>query len=127
MIRLSGERDVIKVVNDQTGSPTYASDLAHAILQIITGVNNHQIAFNAGIYHYSNEGHCTWYEFACAIKEEYGFATPVEPVGSKDFPTAASRPQYSVLSKVRIAENYRIAIPHWRTSLNKCIQLIKNK
>jgi dTDP-4-dehydrorhamnose reductase len=126
IIRLSGEKDVIKVVNDQTGSPTYAADLAHAILQIITGVNSNQIAFNAGVYHYSNEGHCSWYEFASAIKEDFGFAATVEPIESKDFPTAAPRPKYSVLSKVRIAENYRIAIPHWRTSLNKCIHLIKN-
>lgn len=128
IIRLSGEKEVIKVVNDQTGTPTYAADLAHAILQIVMGVNNNQIAFNGGIYHYSNEGFCTWYDFACAIKEETGFKTPVEPIKTKDFPTAAARPGYSVLSKVKIAENYRIGIPHWRTSLTKCIHIIeKNK
>jgi len=127
ILRLSGEKDVIKVVNDQVGSPTYAADLAHAILQIIAGVNNQQIAFSAGIYHYSNEGSCSWYDFACAIREEAGFKTQVEPVPSKDFPSAAARPQYSVLSKTKIMENYRIAIPHWSTSLKKCIHLLINK
>jgi dTDP-4-dehydrorhamnose reductase len=125
ILKLAGEQDSIKVVNDQVGTPTYAADLAHAILQIITSVNNHQIAFNAGIYNFSNEGSCSWYEFAGAIIGEAGLKCRVIPVETKDYHSVAARPAYSVLSKVKITENYRIAIPHWRTSLAKCIKEIK--
>lgn len=124
IIRLASEKDSLQVVNDQIGSPTYAADLAHSILNIVSGINSNQIAFNAGIYNYSNEGSCSWYEFAVAILEEAGIKTPVKPVNSAEFPTAAARPHYSVLSKAKITENYRLAIPHWRTSLAKCIKLI---
>ena len=126
ILRLAAEKDFLNVVNDQTGSPTYASDLAHAILDIVAGVNNHQIAFNAGIYHYSNEGSCTWFEFAQAILEDAGITTPVYPVSTADFPTAAVRPVFSVMNTNKITENYRLAIPHWRTSLKKCIHQIIN-
>jgi dTDP-4-dehydrorhamnose reductase len=125
IIKLAGEKEQLNVVNDQTGSPTYAADLAHAIINIITSVNSHQIAFNAGVYHYSNEGSCTWYEFAEAISEDAGFATPVKPVTTAEYGSAAHRPAYSVLSTVKILENYRLAIPHWRTSLKKCIAAIQ--
>jgi dTDP-4-dehydrorhamnose reductase len=126
ILRLAAEKDFLNVVNDQTGSPTYASDLAHAILDIVAGVNNHQIAFNAGVYHYSNEGSCTWFEFAQAILEDAGITTPVYPVSTADFPTAAVRPVFSVMNTNKITENYRLAIPHWRTSLKKCIHQIIN-
>jgi dTDP-4-dehydrorhamnose reductase len=124
ILKLSAENNELRVVNDQTGSPTYAADLAHAILQIIMKVNNHQIAFNSGIFHYSNEGSCTWYEFACAIREEAGFSTPVVPVSSAEYHSAAVRPAWSVLNKSKISESYRIAIPHWRKSLSKCLNII---
>ena len=124
ILRLASEKDSLQVVNDQVGSPTYAADLAHSILNIVAGINSNQIAFNAGIYNYSNEGSCSWYEFAVAILEEAGINTPVNPVKTAEFPTLAKRPHYSVLSKVKITENYRLAIPHWRTSLAKCIKLI---
>jgi dTDP-4-dehydrorhamnose reductase len=126
ILRLASERDSLQVVNDQTGSPTYASDLAHAILHIVSGVNNHQIAFNAGIYHFANEGSCSWYEFAEAILEDAGISKPVHPVSSATFSSAATRPAYSVLDKTKIMENYRLGIPHWRTSLKKCIHQLIN-
>jgi dTDP-4-dehydrorhamnose reductase len=125
ILKYAREKDSLQVVNDQTGTPTYAADLAHSILQIILGVNSHQIAFNAGIYNYSNEGSCSWYEFALAIIEEAGLKTPVFPVATKDYPSLAIRPAYSVLNKNKITDNYRIALPHWRTSLKKCISLLK--
>jgi len=124
ILKLSKEKDILRVVNDQTGTPTYAADLAHAILQILKDVNYQQIAFNAGIYHYSNEGSCTWYEFAKAIVEDAGIKVKIDPVTSAEFASAAARPGYSVLSKVKITENYRLAVPHWRTSLKKCINII---
>ena len=124
ILRLASENDTLKVVDDQVGCPTYAADLAHAILDIISGVNNHQIAFNAGIYQYSNEGQCTRFEFAQAILEEAGIKTPVIPVKTGEFPAKAARPAYSVMSKTKITDNYRLAVPHWRTSLSKCIKLM---
>ena len=127
ILHLAAEKDFLNVVNDQTGSPTYASDLAHAILDIVAGVNNHQIAFNAGVYHYANEGSCTWFEFARAILEDAGINIPLHPVATRDFPSVAVRPVFSVLDKSKITENYRLAIPHWRTSLKKCINQISKK
>jgi len=124
ILRLAEGENPLRVVNDQVGSPTWAADLADAILEIISGVNNHQIAFNAGIYNYSNEGTCSWYEFALAILEEAGISKEVIPITTPEFPLPAKRPQYSVLNKSKITENYRLAIPHWRTSLSKCIKLM---
>lgn len=124
ILRLAEGENPLRVVNDQVGSPTWAADLADAILEIISGVNNHQIAFNAGIYNYSNEGTCSWYEFALAILEEAGISREVIPITTPEFPLPAKRPQYSVLNKSKITENYRLAIPHWRTSLSKCIKLM---
>jgi dTDP-4-dehydrorhamnose reductase len=126
IIRLGNEKDSIQVVSDQTGTPTYARDLAEAIMQIISGVIRNQIAFNAGIYNYSNEGLCSWYDFAVAIIEEAGLECEVIPILSEDYPTDAKRPAYSVMNKSKIKENYSIVIPHWRTSLKRCIKIIDN-
>lgn len=126
IIRLAREKDFLQVVNDQTGTPTYAADLAQAIMHIISGVLRNQRAFNAGLYNYSNEGECSWYDFAVAIIEEAGLKCPVHPILSKDFPSVAQRPAYSVLNKNKIKENYGLAIPQWRTSLKKCIRIINN-
>jgi dTDP-4-dehydrorhamnose reductase len=122
IIRLANEKDSLKVVSDQTGTPTYAADLAEAIMQIISGVIRNQLAFNGGIYNYSNEGVCSWYDFALAIIEEAGLNCQVIPILSVDYPTAAKRPSYSVMNKAKIKENYNISIPHWRTSLKRCIK-----
>jgi dTDP-4-dehydrorhamnose reductase len=117
-------KESLKVVFDQTGTPTYASDLANTIMYIISRVIRNQIAFNAGIYHYSNEGVCTWYDFAYEIAREAGLKCKVIPVLSKEYPSPARRPPYSVLDKSKIKENYEIEIPHWRTSMKKCLGII---
>ena len=118
-------KDSLNVVFDQTGTPTYASDLAGAIMHIISGVIRNQIAFNAGTYHYSNEGVCSWYDFATEIVREAELECNINPILSKDYPTAAQRPFYSVLDKSKIKENYSLSIPHWRSSLKNCINLLK--
>lgn len=124
IIRAAREKGTLQVVNDQTGSPTYAADLAEVIMRIVSGVIRHQLAFNSGIYNYTNEGSCTWHGFAAAIVEEAGINCSVEPVSTKDWTAAAQRPPYSVLNKHKIIENYGLVIPNWRESLKKCIQLI---
>jgi dTDP-4-dehydrorhamnose reductase len=126
IIKLAREKGFIQVVNDQTGTPTYAADLAEAIMHIISGVLRNQLAFNSGMYNYSNEGECSWYDFALAIIEEAGLNCPVHPILTKDFPSIAKRPAYSVLNKRKIIENFSLKIPHWRTSLEKCIHKINN-
>lgn len=115
------ENDSLRVVFDQTGTPTWAADLAAAIMNIISSVIRNQVAFNAGIYHYANEGVCSWYDFATAIVEEARMNCKVLPILSKEFNAAAKRPSYSVLDKTKIKENYDLDIPHWRTSLKKCM------
>jgi len=124
MLRLGAEKESLKVVFDQTGCPTYANDLAGAILSIISGVIRNQIALNAGIYNYSNEGVCSWYDFAVEIMRKAGLRCRVSPILSKDFPQAAKRPVYSVMDKTKIRDNYNLSIPHWRMSLNKCMELL---
>ncbi len=124
IIRKGKEKGLLKVVFDQVGSPTYAADLASAIMQIVAGVIRNQAAFNAGIYHYSNEGVCSWYDFATEIIKEVGINCQVLPVLSSEYITAAKRPFYSVLDKSKIKETYNLEIPHWRTSLKKCIKLL---
>jgi dTDP-4-dehydrorhamnose reductase len=125
ILRHGAEKKSLNVVFDQTGSPTYAADLADAIMSIVSGVIRNQLAMNAGIYNYSNEGVCTWYDFACEIIREAGLSCLVLPVLSKEFSQIAIRPSYSVMDKTKIKENYNLSIPHWRASLQKCIKLLK--
>ena len=122
IIKNASEKRSLNVVFDQTGTPTYAADLAETVVNLISGVIRNQIAFNAGIYHYSNEGVCSWYDFAEEIVKETGLDCKIYPVLSKEYPTVAQRPFYTVLDKKKIKENYNINIPHWRTSLKKCIK-----
>ena len=121
MIRLGKERDSLNVVADQTGAPTYAADLAKAIMDIIVFDEiNH--SFPAGIYHYSNEGICSWYDFTLKIHELAGITTcQVNPITTEQYPTKAKRPMYSVLDKTKIKETFGLEIPEWKKSLNKCI------
>src|SRR4030042_3201903 len=123
IIRKGKEKGLLKVVFDQIGSPTSAADLASAIMQIVSGVIRNQTAFNAGIYHYSNEGVCSWYDFATAIINVAGLDCRVLPVLSAEYPSAVKSPSYSVLDKTKIKETYNIEIQHWRASLKKCIKL----
>lgn len=125
ILRHGAEKESLKVVFDQTGTPTYAADLAEAIMHIISGVIRNQIALNAGVYNYSNEGVCTWYDFAVEIIREAGLTCQVNPVLTKDYKQAAQRPTYSVMDKSKIKENYNLIIPHWSTSLKKCMKLLK--
>lgn len=119
------EKESLKVVYDQVGTPTYAADLAGAIMKIVSGVIRNQFALNAGIYNYSNEGVCTWFDFATEIIKEAGLPCIINPVLSSEFRQIAKRPSYSVMDKTKIRENYGLTIPHWRTSLLKCIKLLK--
>jgi dTDP-4-dehydrorhamnose reductase len=124
IIRKGKERGLLKVVFDQTGSPTYAADLASAIMNIVAGVIRNRVAFNAGIYHYTNEGVCSWFDFATEIISEAGINCKVLPVLLAEYPTVARRPFYSVLNKSKIKETYNLEIPHWRESLKKCIKIL---
>jgi dTDP-4-dehydrorhamnose reductase len=121
MLRLMNERDSINVVNDQYGSPTYAYDLANAILNIIHSGN-----WKPGIYHYSNEGVISWFEFAVAIKQVIGSNCQINPISTSEYPTPAKRPAYSVFDKAKIKSVYNIEIPGWRESLVKCLHRLKN-
>jgi len=124
ILKKSMECESLKVVFDQVGTPTYAADLAAAVISIVAGVVRNQMAFIPGTYHYSNEGVCSWYDFAEAIGSEAGISCRVIPILSSQYPTAAQRPPFSVLDKSKIKENYNLVIPHWRSSLKKCIKII---
>jgi dTDP-4-dehydrorhamnose reductase len=125
ILRHAAEKESLRVVFDQTGTPTYAADLAGAIMSIISGVIRNQITMNFGIYNYSNEGVCTWYDFAYEIIKEANLACRVLPVLTKDYPQTAKRPAFSVMDKTKIKENYGLLIPHWRASLIKCMKLLQ--
>ena len=116
MSRLMQERNSLNVVNDQIGSPTYAADLAEAIVTIIIHPN-----WQAGIYHYSNEGEISWYEFAQAIQEIGGFDCQITGIPSTDYPTPARRPKYSLLDKSKIATTFGVVVPGYRESLERCM------
>jgi len=126
MLRLGTERDVLKVVSDQIGTPTYAGDLAQLICHIINADLSKHISFKPGIYHFSNEGVASWYDFTLNIFQNANINCKVVPIESKDFPTAAPRPHYSVLNKTKIKDTYKIEIPHWQASLKKCLSAMKN-
>lgn len=121
MLRLMKERESINVVNDQFGCPTYAADLAAAIMQIIASGKSNE---NPGIYHYANAGITNWYEFAIAIKKLSGSACAVNPITTAAYPTAAKRPAYSVLDTSKITSTFQLAIPAWEDSLKSCLRLI---
>ncbi len=125
MIRLGKERDQLNVIFDQIGTPTYAGDLAESILEIIRKTESGEIEFVPGTYHYSNEGVCSWYDFALAIHQMYGINCSVNAIESKDYPSPVARPFYSVLNKSKIKSIFGIQIPYWRSSLEKCINEIK--
>jgi dTDP-4-dehydrorhamnose reductase len=120
MIRLGKERESLNVVSDQTGTPTNAADLAEAILYIIDWSEKNN-RFQSGIYHYSNEGVCSWYDFCLKIHELARITTcQVNPVSTAEYPTKALRPQYSVLDKAKIKTTFNKTLPLWEESLKKC-------
>lgn len=118
MIRLGQEKEEINVVSDQIGSPTYAGDLADAIVKILPQINE----TNKGIYHYTNEGVCSWYDFAITIMELSNLNCKVNPIPSFKYPTKATRPFYSVLDKTKIKETFNIEINHWSEGLKRCLR-----
>lgn len=119
MLRLMKERESINVVNDQRGCPTYAADLAKAIMDIISGT-----VVTPGIYHYSDHGIITWFDFAVAIRELSASNCIVNPISTSQYPTPAKRPAYSVLDTTKIRDTFNVVIPEWEVSLKKCITLI---
>ena len=116
MLRLGRDRDELRVIWDQVGTPTYAIDLAGVILEII---ESRSTAY--GLYHYSNEGLTSWYDFATAIFELAGLPVRTVPIRTAEYPTRATRPAFSVLDKTKIKAALGVAIPHWRASLKVCL------
>ncbi|HTL09361.1 MAG TPA: dTDP-4-dehydrorhamnose reductase [Chitinophagaceae bacterium] len=125
MLRLMRERTSINVVNDQLGSPTYAIDLAEALLSVIEGTINGHHAWVPGIYHYSNEGIISWFDFAAAIQQLSGSNCTVQPIPSSAFPTPAKRPAYSAMDKGKIKKIFGLHIPDWQQSLLACIRSLQ--
>ena len=119
MIKLGTERDALNVIFDQVGTPTYAADLAVAILKVLSAEK-----FVSGLYHYSNEGVCSWYDFTKKIHKLAGVTCTVKPIETKEYPTRTPRPHYSVLNKSKIKATYGIEIPYWEDSLEKCIAIL---
>lgn len=120
MLRLCRERDEIRVVFDQIGTPTYAGDLAQAVMSVVVSAEAGNFA--PGIYHFTNEGVCSWYDFTVKIVEIAGLSCRVVPIETKDYPSKAERPHFSVLNKSKIKSTYGIDIPHWETSLRKMLE-----
>lgn len=128
VLRLCKEKEEIRIVFDQIGTPTFAGDLAKAILQIIKISSTDISRFKAGVYHFSNEGVASWYDFAKEIVDIAGLKTKVVPIETVEYPLPAPRPQYSVLNKKKIRDTFGIEIRHWKDSLKKCMsgKIIQN-
>lgn len=120
MIRLGKEKENLGVVFDQVGSPTYAADLAQTVLDVISYSEKNK-SWKSGIYHYSNEGVASWYDFASEIMELAGLHCKVMPIETADYPLPAPRPMYSVMNKQKIKTAFHVDIPHWKNSLKKMI------
>lgn len=121
MLKLSETRDQISVVSDQIGSPTYAGDLAEGLIKIVLSSS-----ISYGIYHYSNGGIVSWYDFALEIFKQFGKTIEVRPIKTKDYPTAAKRPEFSVLDTTKTEINFYCTINDWQTSLNKITLRVAN-
>ena len=119
ILKLSRDRDELKVIFDQVGTPTFAGDLAKAIMQMVTSIEESN--FKPGVYHFSNEGVCSWYDFAQAIVKISNNSCNILPIQSSEFKQDAPRPFYSVLNKHKIKSNYNVTIPYWYDSLVKVV------
>ncbi|MBL1320540.1 MAG: dTDP-4-dehydrorhamnose reductase [Methylophaga sp.] len=124
MLRLANDRDSLNVIFDQVGTPTYATDLAQAIMTIVQN-EAFQQNFSSELVHYSNEGVCSWYDFAKTIFELSGITCDVSPIETKDYPTPATRPHYSLLNKAKIKQRYDLTIPYWKDSLQHCLSVLQ--
>tara|TARA_B100001057_G_scaffold328934_1_gene329320 strand:- start:912 stop:1784 length:873 start_codon:yes stop_codon:yes gene_type:complete len=127
MLKYGHEKDEIGVIFDQVGTPTNASDLAKISLDILSDKSSTNISVNGKVYHYSNEGVVSWYDFAVAIMEFGKVACKVTPIETKDYPSSAKRPHFSVLNKKKIKTDFNVEIPYWRDSLKKCIKRLNSK
>ena len=125
MLKLGNKRMTLDVISDQIGTPTYARDLAKVCLEILSSTNKENINKNGKIYHYSNEGVASWYDFAVLIMQIAKLNCKVNPIQTKDYPTLAKRPLYSVLNKTKIKKDFKIQIPDWEESLKECIIELK--
>lgn len=120
MLRLGKERDSLGVIFDQVGTPTYARDLAKAILDMLPNINNKEVE----IYNYSNEGVLSWYDFSKEIMIQSNTDCAVNPIETKEYPTPATRPHYSLLNKSKIKKEFNITIPYWKDSLKECLEIL---
>ena len=127
MLRLGKERDELNVVSDQIGSPTYATDLAGAILEIIKNKEFREEDQTTQIYHYSNEGEISWYEFAQEIFKIAKIDCKVSPITTQQYPTPAKRPRKTLMNKDKIVEVFNIKISNWKSSLNSCMKILKQQ
>ena len=123
MLRLGKEKDALGVIFDQVGTPTYAGDLAKTILEILPKIENKEVV----IYHYSNEGVLSWYDFAKEIMEMAKIECQINPIETKEYPTPATRPHYSLLNKFKIKKEYNIVIPYWKDSLDTCLKKMQER
>ena len=123
MLRLGKERDELGVIFDQVGTPTYAKDLAKTVLDIILLIDNNKVE----LYNYSNEGVLSWYDFAKEIMHIAKIECRVNPIETKDYPTPAERPHYSLLNKSKIKNHFQIEIPYWKDSLKECLTLMQER
>jgi dTDP-4-dehydrorhamnose reductase len=121
MLRLGNEKEKLNVIFDQVGTPTYAADLAEACLEILSK-NDAKINSKGNVYHFSNEGVASWYDFAIAIMKMGTIECVVSPIETREYPTLAKRPHYSILNKAKIKNDFGLEIPYWRDSLEKCIE-----
>ena len=127
MLKLGEERDSLNVIFDQVGTPTYAKDLAKAIMSIIQSKAFNQADFKTNVVHFSNEGVCSWYDFAKTIFELTNIQCIVNPIETKDYRTPAERPYYSVLNKAKIKRTYNLAIPYWKDGIKQCLTALRGK
>lgn len=123
MLRLASERDSLSVVHDQIGTPTNAADLAEVLLKIVKSCHAEQVSVsNFGVYNFSNEGQCSWYDFASEIFRQKGISTELKPISTHLYPTPAKRPKFSVLDKTKMKQVFRVNILDWKDSLQKCLK-----
>ncbi|MEZ4988497.1 MAG: sugar nucleotide-binding protein [Saprospiraceae bacterium] len=126
MLRLGMERPELRVVFDQVGTPTYARDLADAVIMMLERIHSGQVPLSdaAGVFHYSNEGVCSWYDFARSIFKMTGLNCQLLPIESEEYPTPAQRPAYSVLNKKRFKAVFQLPIRHWEDALYDCLEVL---
>lgn len=126
ILKLTKTKEKLNIVSDQIGSPTYANDLAIALLKIIENKKFFEASQISEVFHYSNDGECSWYDFAREIIQISGKKCSIEPISSKDYPQKATRPKHVLLDKGKIRDSFGLEIFFWKDSLNKCIQALSN-